>query len=91
MSDRDNRRWVKVYPRNFSNECFYIGFVDKQLKNNFMNVVNNEPNSSAYTCRKSKVEQIEEFKEITSYKGLQGIYTLYGSDFNILPYMDYLI
>jgi hypothetical protein len=91
MSNRDNRRWVKVNPRNFSNEYFYIGFTDSEKKEKFMDAVNNEVNSSAYACRKSKVDQIDEFEEIDNYRGLQGIYTLYGSDFNILPYIDYLI
>jgi hypothetical protein len=88
MANRDNRRWIKVYPRNFSNEYFFVGFIDKEEKNNFMDRVNNEVNASAYTCRKSKVEKIDEFEEITNYRGLNGVYTLCGSDIDILEFLD---
>ena len=88
MSDRDNRRWIKVYPRNFSNEYFFVGFMDKQEKNNFMDRVNSEPNASAYTCRKSKVDNIDEFEEMVMYRGLEGVYTLWGSDIDILQFLN---
>jgi hypothetical protein len=88
MADRDNRRWIKVYPRDFSNEYFFVGFDNKEEKNNFMNKVNDEPNSSAYVCRKSKVEKVDEFEEIKNYRGLNGVYTLWGSDIDILRFLN---
>lgn len=59
--NRDSRKWVKVFPRNFSNEYYFIGFEDSKEKNNFMDAINNEPNSSAHNCRKSKVENSDCF------------------------------
>lgn len=83
-TNRDNRKWIKVYPRNFSNEYFFVGFMDNEQKEKFMDKVNNETNSSAYTCRKSKIENVEDYEEINNYKELVGVYTLYGSYNNVL-------
>ena len=87
MSNRDNRRWVKVYPRNFSNQYFFVGFENKEQKENFMDKVNNEQDSSAYSCRKSKVEQIDEFEEVVGYIDLKGVYTIYGTDIDIVEFL----
>lgn len=90
MSDRDSRRWIKVFPRNFSNQYFFMGFESQQQKEKFIDKVNSEQDSSAYNCRKSKVEQVEEYQEITGYTNLKGVYTIYGTDTDILQFIDYL-
>ena len=58
---KDLKSWIKVFPRNFSNEYYFVAFEDKGQKEKFMNKVNNELNSSAHTCRKSKVENSDCF------------------------------
>ena len=61
LTTRDNRQWIKVFPRNFNNEYYFIGFENSQEKNNFMDTINDNTNSSAHTCRKSKVENVDCF------------------------------
>jgi len=90
MNNRDNRRWVKVCPRNFSNQYFFVGFENKEQTEKFINKVNNEQDSSAYRCRKSKVEQIYEFEEVIGYFDLKGIYTIYGTEIDISDFIDCL-